>query len=97
MYDFPMDKTKSWTFLSNHGHVLIYLSRMPEARLKDISSEIGITERSAQTILNELAEAGYVTKFKEGRRNSYRVNTKGKFRHPSEKNKSIGLLLDIFS
>ena len=44
----------------------------------------------------ELEEAKYITKTKQGRRNTYSINSKGKFRHPSEKNKSIGALLAIF-
>ena len=91
-----MKEDKTWTFLSNHGHVLVYISRNPEARVKEIADEIGITERSAQSILHELQESGYITITKRGRRNTYRVNSKGKFRHPSEKGKSIGLLLEIF-
>ncbi|NBW73999.1 MAG: MarR family transcriptional regulator [Microbacteriaceae bacterium] len=86
-----------WTFLSNHGHVLVYLNRNPDARVKEIALEIGITERSTQTILHELEEAGYIIKTKEGRRNHYRVDPEGKFRHPSEKSKSIGQLLEIFN
>lgn len=86
----------NWTFLSNHGHVLVYLSKHSEALVKDIASEIGITERSAQRILLELQESGYITKTKVGRRNSYKINSRGKFRHPNEKSKSIGLLLAIF-
>ena len=90
------DHIRSWTFLSNHGHVLVFLSRNPEARVKEIAEEIGITERSTQSILHELEEANYITKTKQGRRNTYSINGKGKFRHPSEKNKSIGALLAIF-
>jgi DNA-binding MarR family transcriptional regulator len=96
-YSFAMPDKKTWTFLSNHGHVLVYLSRNPEARVKDIAAEIGITERSTQSILLELQESGYIIKTKQGRRNTYRINPAGKFRHPSENSKSIGLLLEIFS
>ncbi|MBU6144616.1 MAG: MarR family transcriptional regulator [Acidobacteria bacterium] len=92
-----MSTVKPWTFLSNHGHVLVYLSRNPEAKVKEIAAEIGITERSTQSILHELVESGYITKSKQGRRNTYQINPKGKFRHPSEKSKPIGLLLKIFS
>ena len=74
----------------------VFLNKNPDARVKEIAAEIGITERSTQTILHELEEAGYITKTKEGRRNHYRIDPEGKFRHPSEKSKSIGLLLEIF-
>ena len=42
---------RSWTFLSNHGHVLVCLSRSPELRLREIAAEVGITERAAHAIV----------------------------------------------
>ena len=92
-YDFAMG---SWTFLSNHGHILIFLSRNPDARMRDIASSVGITERSAQGIISELEEAGYITVARIGRRNSYKVNSSRKFRHPQESDQSISALLKIF-
>lgn len=86
-----------WQFLTNHGHVMIYLSRHPDARIRDIALAIGITERSAQTILAELEREGYVSKTKVGRRNHYQVHAELKFRHPQESEQSISALLDIFS
>jgi hypothetical protein len=91
------EKSREWTFLSNHGHVLIHLSRFPDSRVRDIADAVGITERSAQSILADLDGAGYVTISRVGRRNSYKVNAGLKFRHPSEASKPIGALLKIFS
>jgi len=91
------EASREWTFLSNHGHVLIHLSRYPESRVRDISDTVGITERSTQAILADLEEAGYVTITRVGRRNSYKVNAGAKFRHPSEASKPISALLKIFS
>jgi DNA-binding MarR family transcriptional regulator len=88
---------REWTFLSNHAHVLVHLNRYPDSLVKEIADEIGITERSTQLILADLQSAGYVVIEKVGRRNHYRVNPKGKFRHRAEKSKPIGLLLKIFS
>ena len=67
----PTDESgaKQWTFLSNHGHVLIFLAQNPQARIRDIAAAVGITERSAQIILADLEAAGYLTKIKVGRRN----------------------------
>ena len=93
----PALPTREWTFLSNHGHVLIHLSRDPEARIRDIASSVGITERSAQAILADLEESGYVNITKIGRRNSYSINPRLKFRHPAEVGKPISALLKIFS
>jgi len=85
-----------WTFLSNHGHVLVHLSRYPDSLVREISKAVGITERSTQAILSDLQAAGYVKIIKKGRRNTYKVNTNRKFRHPSEATESIGSLINIF-
>ena len=47
-----------WTFLSNHGRVLLLLARDPGMRLRDIAARAAITERSAYGIVTDLAEAG---------------------------------------
>lgn len=91
-----MKTEKNWTFLSNHGHVMIQLNQNPEMKVKDLAERVGITERRTQTILAELEAAGYISVTRNGRRNTYKVNQNLKFRHPSESNKSIGLLLKIF-
>jgi len=88
---------REWTFLSNHGHVLIHLNRYPDSRIRDIADTVGITERSTQAILSDLEESGYVIITRIGRRNSYKVNTGLKFRHPSEASKPISSLLKIFT
>lgn len=91
-----VQKVPDWTFLSNHGHVLVHLSRNPESLIREIAEAVGITERSAQNILADLQDAGYVTVSKVGRRNNYKVNKTKKFRHPSEATEPIGSLLAIF-
>ena len=87
---------KKWTFLSNHGHVLIYLARNPESRVRDLSMAIGITERTVLGIVNDLENEGYVSVEKIGRRNKYKVHKTLKFRHSMESHKSIGDLIKIF-
>lgn len=66
---------RAWTFLTNHGRSLLCIARDPEIRLREIASTLGITERSAYGIVNDLVEAGYVVKVKEGRRNRYQIQT----------------------
>lgn len=89
--------TREWTFLSNHGHVLVHLSRDPDSRIREIADSVGITDRSAQALLADLAESGYVTISRIGRRNQYTINPNLKFRHPAEEGKPISALLKIFS
>jgi predicted ArsR family transcriptional regulator len=83
----------SWTLLTNHGHVMVYLSRHPEARLRDLAAEVEITERAAQRIVNELVEDGYLRKEKVGRRNRYTLNREAPMRHPIERDHSVGEML----
>ena len=92
----PPGGSPGWTFLSNHGHVLVVLSRDPDARIRDIAAVVGITERAAQTILRDLEDAGYVSKEKVGRRNAYRLHTDLRLRHPAEAQTPIRDLLAIF-
>jgi hypothetical protein len=85
-----------WTFLTNHARVLLCIMRDPEARMRDIAAEIGITERAVQTIVADLTADGYVTSERVGRRNSYEVHPSLPFRHPLERPHSVGELLAIF-
>jgi predicted ArsR family transcriptional regulator len=84
-----------WTFLTNHGHVILLLARDPNLRLRDIAGRVGITERAAQRIVAELVETGYLTRTRNGRRNRYVVHPKRPFRHPVEGDHRIGELLDL--
>ena len=52
------EQRRKWTFLTNHGHVLVFVHRNPDARVRDIASAVGITERAAQTILSDLEDDG---------------------------------------
>lgn len=85
-----------WTFMSNHGHVLVALSRDPGMRIRDLSDIVGVTERTAQGILKDLEDAGYVSKEKVGRRNTYRIHTDLRLRHPAEASTPVRDLLAIF-
>lgn len=87
---------RAWTFLTNHGHVIVYLTGSPDARIRDVADGVGITERAAQGILRDLVEAGYVTATRVGRRNTYRINASLPLRHPREADHTVGELLAVF-
>ncbi len=84
-----------WTFLTNHGHALVCIARNGDIRLRDLASSIGITERTAQIIVNDLAEADYVTRTRVGNRSHYTVRADRPFRHPVEIDHSVGALLAV--
>ncbi len=88
------DGTKpTWTFLTNHGHVLVCIAEEPDIRGRDIADRVGITERAAQSIVADLVAEGYVTRTREGRRNRYQVHPSAPLRHPLEDDHTIGDLL----
>ncbi|WP_433440916.1 helix-turn-helix transcriptional regulator [Nonomuraea sp. CA-141351] len=91
------DHHSSWTFLTHHARVLVEIARDPQVRLRDIATSIGITERTAQTIVRDLYEAGYLTRTRIGRRNHYSLNLEQHFRYPTEAGLPISLLIDMFT
>lgn len=93
----PDPRTRNWTFLTNHAHLLILLARDPRLRIRDLAAGVGITERAAQQIVTDLAEAGYLTRARVGRRNAYAINPGRPFRHPLEAGRDVQSLLDLFT
>lgn len=87
------EEARTWTFLSNHAHVLVCLAADPNTRVRDVAAEVGITERRVNGILADLEEAGIITVYKSGRRNSYEIDRKARLRHPLEAHKTVGDLL----
>jgi hypothetical protein len=83
----------TWTFLTNHSHVLICLARDPRLRLRDLADQVGITERAVQGIVKDLETAGCLTRHREGRRNHYDIVTDRPMRHRVERQHVVGDLL----
>jgi DNA-binding MarR family transcriptional regulator len=84
-----------WRFVTNHAHVLQCIWADPTVRLRDIAVTVGITERTAAQIVNDLEEAGYLTKTRDGRRNYYEVHDKLPLRHPSHRHHTVGDLISF--
>ncbi|MCB1230383.1 MAG: winged helix-turn-helix transcriptional regulator [Verrucomicrobiae bacterium] len=84
-----------WSFLTNHTHVVVCLAREPELRIRDLATQIGITERAVQRILAELEGGGVLSKQREGRRNRYTVNLEYRLRHPLESDCDLAHLLNV--
>ena len=85
----------NWTIFSNHGHVLVCLARDSEARLRDVASDVGLTERAVQKIVRDLQECDMISVSKHGRRNRYRLNHKKALRHDLEAHCSLGELIEL--
>jgi len=87
----------SWTLLTGHGHVLVEIARNPEARIRDISAVVGLTERTVQAIVANLEAAGYITRHRTGRRTRYTVRHDSLFRHPAQEGLQVGPFLDLLA
>ncbi len=92
-----VERVQTWTFLTNHAHVLISLAGDPTLRIRDLAARVGITERAIQRIIADLEEAGYLTHEREGRRNLYRVRANRPLRHPVEAHRTVAALLEALS
>lgn len=85
--------TQEWWFLSNHGFVLLAVARDPRRRIHDYAQAVGITDRACQRILNDLGDAGFISKKRIGRRNHYEVNDARNMRHPLVSTQEVSNLL----
>jgi hypothetical protein len=87
----------NWTFLTNHARVLLCIAHDPGVRLRDIAASLGITERSAFGIVTDLADAGYVVKQKDGRRNRYEIQTHLPLPEPTSRERTVGEVLALLA
>ena len=74
-------KDTKWDFISNHGLVLIYISKHPRSTAREIAAAVNVTEWTVHKIISELEKDGFVKKKKEGRSNAYHVNKNNTLRH----------------
>jgi DNA-binding IclR family transcriptional regulator len=81
--------------LTNHGHVLACIAADPDARLRDIAESVAVTERTAAQIVNNLEQAGYLTKTRVGRRNRYQLDGERQVQTPRLAQMTIGQLLGL--
>ncbi|MEW2414800.1 helix-turn-helix domain-containing protein [Streptomyces sp. NPDC046866] len=89
-----------WTFLTNHARVLLAVSRDPGMRLRDVALTCGVTERTVQSIIADLEEAGYLKRAPrsdDGRRNRYAIVPGSLFRHPAEAGHEVEGLLALLA
>ncbi len=91
----PAEDRPGWTFLSNHAHVLLLIAKEPEIRLRDVATQVGITERAVQRIIADLETGNYIERERVGRRNRYKVHRELPLRHPIEAHRKISSLISL--
>ena len=87
----------TWTFLTNHARVLLCIAHDPGVRLRDIAASLDITERGAYGIVTDLAEAGYIVKQKNGRRNRYQIQAYLPLPEPTSQERTVGEVLVLLT
>jgi len=85
----------SWTFLTNHSHVLLCLAQDPTMLMRDIAQAVGITERAVQRIIADLRDEKFITLRRQGRRNAYRIHAARHLKHPLEARTKLADLLGM--
>src|SRR5881398_2548724 len=88
---------EGWSFLTNHGRVLLCIAHDPGVRLRDIAASVGITERSAYGIVTDLSAAGYLVKQKDGRRNRYQIQAHLPLPEPASWERTVGDVLTLLT
>jgi DNA-binding MarR family transcriptional regulator len=86
-----------FSFLTNHGLVLLCIAHDPRSRMRDIAAIIDITERAAQRIVADLVDAGYIERTRDGRRNVYKVRTDLRIALPNQRDVDLNALLGVLT
>jgi DNA-binding transcriptional regulator YhcF (GntR family) len=86
---------KDWSFITNHGLVLLYILRNAQCTMREMSVALDVTERTIKRVLEDLKEAGYVTWEKTGKGNIYKINSTKGLRHEFTREVVIGDLLNL--
>jgi hypothetical protein len=90
-----VDASPAWTFLTRHAQVLLCIADDPGIRLREIGDRVGITERAAHRIVGELADAGYISRERRGRRNHYTIRPQLPLPDPLASDQKVGDLLGV--
>jgi len=91
------ESEKRWTFITNHAAVLSLLANHPRITAREISQEVGITERSVRIIISDLDQSGYISKIREGRGVRYLVDFERPMRHKTQRDVAVSHLMSVLS
>ena len=74
-------KTRPWTFITDHGRILVYLTKHKQATARQIAAEANLSERAVQKVIHDLVQEGYVIPERHGRGNTYDIRPELPMRH----------------
>ncbi len=70
----PAQPERRWTFLTNHGTVLLHIADHQDDTMRSIAAALGLTERTTAAVIADLRAAGYIKVQRRGRHNHYSVD-----------------------
>jgi DNA-binding transcriptional regulator YhcF (GntR family) len=88
---------KNWNFIANHGLVLLYVSRYPQCTMRQMAAALGVTERSIQRTLEDLAKEGYVSWLRTGKGNIYKIDHTRELKHKLTRDTEVKDLIKLLS
>ena len=83
-------------FLSNHGHVFVCLARDQQALLRDVASNVGISERAVQQLVGDLERAGVIAPVEGGPSQPLRRRRESTLRHWLQATVAVGDFVELF-
>ena len=88
---------KDWAFITNHGLVLLYISKHNKCTIREIARAVGVTERTVHRSLADLEKEGYLSRVKAGGRNVYKIEHEFGLKHALTRDMPVGDLLHILN
>ena len=64
----------NWGLFTSHGLVLVAVAKNPTRTAREIGDDVGLTERTTHRIILDLEKAGYISRTKVGRNNTYSIS-----------------------
>ncbi len=64
----------NWTLFTSHGLVLASVAKNPSRTAREIGNDVGLTERTTHKLILDLEKAGYISRTKLGRNNTYSIH-----------------------
>jgi hypothetical protein len=74
------ERKSSWTILTSHGTVLLYLAANPITTIRRISDALDLSERQVARVMKDLYEEGVVIRTGTRPHYSYSMNPRSTFR-----------------
>jgi CTP-dependent riboflavin kinase len=90
-----MKEAKDWTFITNHGLILLYISQHPQCTTREMASTIQTTERTVHRVLIDLEKDGYITRERTAKGNIYQINSEQSLKHEITRDSVVGDLLNL--